>query len=113
MRRLELQAQSALSVAGDYRLQTPVFRMDTAIKLIPKFSEHQSFLLSCEKIAQLDMFPEDKFAAMLQVHLTGKALKSSLSFRRRLSGLQNIESRFADCICRCTRGLPETPPNSE
>jgi len=53
------------------------FRIDTAIKLIPKFNEHdiQSSLLSFEKIAQLNAFPEDKYAAILQAHLTDKALK--------------------------------------
>jgi len=30
---------------------------------------------SFEKIAQLNAFPEDKYAAILQAHLTGKALK--------------------------------------
>ena len=53
------------------------FRIDTAIKLIPKFNEHdvESFLISFEKIAQLNKFPEDKYVAILQAHLTGKALK--------------------------------------
>jgi len=51
--------------------------VDTATKLIPKFNEHdiESFLLSFEKIAQLNGFPEDKYAAVLQAHLTGKALR--------------------------------------
>jgi len=58
-------------------LQTPVFRIDTAIQIIPKFNEHdiKSFLLSFEKITQLNAFPEDKHAAILQAHLTGKAVK--------------------------------------
>jgi len=74
MRRLELQAQSGLPVAGYHRLQTPAFRIDTAIQLIPKFNEHdiESFLLS---VAQLNAFSEDKYAAILQAHLTDKALK--------------------------------------
>ena len=44
---------------------------------MPKFNEHdvESLLLSFEKIAQLHKFPEDKYAAILQAHLTGKALK--------------------------------------
>ena len=53
------------------------FRVDTAVKLIPKFNEHdvESFLLSFEKIAQLNSFPEDRYAGILQAHLTGKPLK--------------------------------------
>jgi len=31
--------------------------------------------LSFEKIAQMNAFPEDKYAAILQAHWTGKALK--------------------------------------
>jgi len=76
MKRLELAAQAGAASADDRR-QAPAFRIDTAVKLIPKFNEHdvESFLLSFEKIAQLNKFPEDKYAAILQAHLTGKALK--------------------------------------
>jgi len=38
-------------------------------------STTSSPFLSFEKIAQLNVFPEDKYAAILQAHLTGKALK--------------------------------------
>ena len=51
--------------------------MDAAVKLVPKFTEHdiETFLLSFEKVAELNSFPHDKYAAVLQAHLTGKALK--------------------------------------
>jgi len=75
LRRLELEA----GIAGIEPAQShsPPFRVDTAIKLIPKFNEHdiESFLISFEKIAQLNAFPKDKYAAVLQAQLTGKALK--------------------------------------
>ena len=76
MKRLELATQTGTASADDSR-QAPAFRIDTAIKLIPKFNEHdvESFLLSFEKIAQLNKFPENKYAAILQAHFTGKALK--------------------------------------
>jgi len=76
MKRLEMGAQSGAAPTDDHR-QAPAFRVDTAVKLIPKFNEHdvESFLISFEKIAQLNQFPEDKYAAILQAHLTGKALK--------------------------------------
>jgi len=32
-------------------------------------------LISFEKVAELNNFPPDKYAAILQAHLTGKALK--------------------------------------
>jgi len=74
--RLELAAQTDTASADD-RHQAPAFRIDTAVKLIPKFNEHdvESFLLSFERTAQLNKFPEDKYAAILQANLTGKALK--------------------------------------
>jgi len=51
--------------------------VEAAVKLVPKFSEHdtETFLISFEKIAELRNFPADKYAAVLQAHLTGKALK--------------------------------------
>jgi hypothetical protein len=57
--------------------RTHVFRVDTAIKLIPKFTESdvESFFISFEKIAQLNAWPQEKYAAALQAHLSGKALK--------------------------------------
>ena len=47
------------------------------MKLVPKFSESdvETFLLSFEKVAELNSFPPEKHAAILQAHLTGKALK--------------------------------------
>ena len=32
-------------------------------------------MISFEKVAELNNFPEDKYATILQAHLTGKALK--------------------------------------
>ena len=76
LKRLELSAKHQPADTDD-RPQVSGFRIDTSIKLIPKFNEHdvESFLLSFEKIAKLNSFPEDKYAAILQAHLTGKALK--------------------------------------
>ena len=64
-------------MTDDLRL-APGFRIDTAVKLIPKSNEHDvvSFLLSFEKIVQLNQFPEETYAAILQTHLTGKAPKA-------------------------------------
>ena len=73
LKQLELNAQQAIPP----REQTPAFRVESAVKLIPKFNEHdiETFLLTFEKIAELNKFPCDKYAAVLQAHLTGKALK--------------------------------------
>jgi len=64
--------------ATEGRPQASTFHVDTATKLIPKFNEHdiESFLLSFEKIAQLNGFPKDKYAVVLQAHLTGNALRA-------------------------------------
>jgi hypothetical protein len=70
---LELKATAPVPVVPT----VPSFRVDAAVKLIPKFNENdiESFLLSFEKIALLNDFPKKKYAAILQAHLTGRALK--------------------------------------
>ena len=47
------------------------------MKLVPKFSESdvETFLLSFDNVAELNNFPPEEYAAILQAHLTGKALK--------------------------------------
>jgi len=49
------------------------FKVDVAVKLVPKFSEQdvESFFLAFEKVAQLNRFSEDQYGAVLQAHLTG------------------------------------------
>ena len=56
---------------------TQPFRVDAAVKLVPKFNENdvESFLLTFERIATLNSWPKDKYTAILQALLTGKALK--------------------------------------
>jgi len=51
----------------------PPFRVEAAVKLVPKFSEHdiETFMIAFEKIAELNNFPPDKYAAILQAHFTG------------------------------------------
>ena len=58
MKRFELAAQAGAASADDRR-HAPAFRIDTAVKLIPKFNEPdvESFLLSFAKIARLNQFP--------------------------------------------------------
>ena len=53
------------------------FKVENAVRLIPRFNDHEieTFLISFEKIAELNQFPRDKYSAILQAHLTGKALK--------------------------------------
>jgi len=75
LRRLEIEA--GRPKPDSTRAQSPTFRVADAVKLIPRFNEHdiESFLISFEKIAELNALPKDKYAAVLQAHLTGKALK--------------------------------------
>jgi len=76
MRKLELES-SRLTLSASAPSQPPPFRVDAAVKIIPKFTVYdvETFLISFEKIAKLNAFPPDKYAAVLQAHLTGKALK--------------------------------------
>jgi len=81
LKKLELEisrASASPANPGDPQTpHTPPFRVEAAIKLIPKFTERdvETFLVSFEKIAELNAFPPDKYAAILQAHLTGKALE--------------------------------------
>ena len=66
----------------------PSFRVEAAVTLLTKFSENdvEIFLITFEKVAELNNFPPDKYAAILQAHLTGKALKVLPSFLLRNVG---------------------------
>jgi transposase InsO family protein len=76
LRQLEINnSGSNAAAAPDAHLST--FKVEAAVKLIPRFNENdiESFLRTFERIAQLNDWPEDKYAAVLQTHLSGKALK--------------------------------------
>ena len=78
LRKLELQVAPAhTSPIAVPRVPTPAFRIESAIKLIPQFDENdvETFLITFEKIASINKFPAEKYAAILQAHLKGKALK--------------------------------------
>jgi len=77
--KLEISRDSGPSAqpADPHSPRPPPFWVEAAVKLVPKFSEHdvETFLISFEKVAELNNFPPDKYAATFQAHLTGKALK--------------------------------------
>ena len=75
LRKLQLQVAPRTLLAGSDAASQ--FRVEAAVRLIPKFDENdiETFLISFEKIARLNSFPADKYTAVLQAHLTGKALK--------------------------------------
>jgi len=76
LRKLELQRPQAPPVAA--RRDGPTsFKVENVVRLIPRFNDHdiETFLISFDKIAELNQFPRDKYSAILQAHLTGKALK--------------------------------------
>lgn len=75
LRRLELEKSK--TDTSIHISETSKFKVDVAAKLVPKLNENdiESFLLSFEKIAQINAWPVEKYAAILQPQLTGKALK--------------------------------------
>jgi len=80
LKKLELEVSRASGLSAqptDPSTSRPPFRMEAAVTLVPKFSEHdvETFFVSFEKVAELNKFPPNKRAAILQAHLTGKALK--------------------------------------
>ena len=50
----------------------PPFRVESAVKLASKFSENdvETILFCFEKVAEFNNFPPDKYAAILQAHIT-------------------------------------------
>ena len=75
LRKLELEARTpTATVTGVPTPGGPVFRLDQAIKLVPRFNERnvEEYLISFEKIAALNNWPADCYAAVLQAVLTGK-----------------------------------------
>jgi len=63
LKKLELELSRAsgspANPSAPLSVQSPPFRVEAAIKLIPKFTKHdvETFLISFEKIAELNAFP--------------------------------------------------------
>ena len=55
----------------------PVFRLDQAIKLLPRFNEKcvEEYLVSFEKVAEINSWPKEQYASILQAVLVGKGLR--------------------------------------
>ena len=68
----------------------PPFRVKAAVKLVPKFSESdvETFLISFEKVAELNNFPPDKYMQLsCRPILPGKLWKFLPSFLLRNVGI--------------------------
>jgi len=83
----------------------PPFRVEGAVKLAPTFSERdvETFLISFEKVAELNNFLLDKYAAILQAHFTGRAFKvfTELSVEE----CRDFKSCLASGVLGCSRSL--------
>ena len=69
-----------LEVSNPHTGQRPlvsVFRLDTAIKFISKLDEKnvEEYLIAFEKICEVNDWPRDKYASILQPSLIGKGIK--------------------------------------
>jgi len=55
----------------------PAFKVETAVKLLPKFSEQnvEEYIITFEKMAEIHGWACDKYAAILHAVLVGKGLK--------------------------------------
>ena len=76
-RRLRFNAEHGDDV-GHY---APVFRVEQATKLLPKWNEFDidTFLRSFERLAEANGWPEEKFSAIIQPHFSTKAQKVFLN----------------------------------
>jgi hypothetical protein len=81
LRKLEMQHERdmwALRSAGNAHTGSTTFRIEAAIKSMPKLvneSEIDCYLVTFEKIAVLNNWPKDQWSALLQTQLRGKGLK--------------------------------------
>ena len=73
LKRLELSQAQNLTVVG----AAPAFRLENAIKLLPKFNEQnvEEYLIGFEKVAKINNWPQDCYAFVLHAMLVGKGLK--------------------------------------
>lgn len=73
----QLKVQTERGFPSDSKA-VPQFRVDLAAKLLPKLvseQETETFLITFEKIANLNKWPKEHWAAVLQTQLKGKGLK--------------------------------------
>ena len=73
----QLKVQTEHGLPSDSKA-VPQFRVDSAAKLLPKLvseQETETFLITFEKIANLNKWPKKHWAAVLQTQLKGKGLK--------------------------------------
>lgn len=81
LRKLEMQHERemvSLRVANNTQNGNSVFRVESAVKLMPKLvneNEIDSYLVTFEKIAVLNNWPKIHWPALLQTQLRGKGLK--------------------------------------
>ena len=70
-RRLRFAAEHG----DDVGHHSPVFRMEQATKLLPKWNESDidTFLRSFERLAEANGWPEEKFLAIIQPHFSTKS----------------------------------------
>jgi hypothetical protein len=79
----KLKIEAATASAGVHTApvvtvaHAPSFRLDQAIKLLPRFNEKsvEEYLITFEKIAEINSWPTDRYASILQAVLVGKGLK--------------------------------------
>ena len=73
LKRLEVSQAQNVTVVG----AAPAFRLENAIKLLPKFNEQnvEEYLIGFEKVAEINNWPQDCYASVLHAKLVGKGLK--------------------------------------
>ena len=75
--KLRLEAQVNTNSIHSNSPHTPIFRVDLACKLLPRFTPDaiEDYLVAFERTAQLNKWPDSELCSILQSQLTGKGLK--------------------------------------
>jgi len=73
LKRLEIQQAHVVQQSA---LPSKEFRLDQAIKLLPRFNEKsvEEYLIGFEKVAETNKWPIEQYASILQAMLVGKGL---------------------------------------
>jgi len=74
LKRLEIQQAHVVQQSA---LPSKEFRLDQAIKLLPRFNEKsvKEYLIGFEKVAETNKWPIEQYASTLQAMLVGKGLR--------------------------------------
>jgi len=77
LKKLELERAVGAQQISQPSVTSSAFRLEQAIKLLPRFNEKsvEEYLIGFEKVAEINKWPREQYASILQAMLVGKGLR--------------------------------------